>query len=547
MLDQTDIAAIISHALELTAHLDRQGVLRSYIESAMDLTGASYGALSILDSKGETIEFVYKGIDEDEARRIDSVPHTVGVFRDIPSTGALIINDLSSYAHAAGVPQHHPVMHNFLGTSIQIHQRTFGRLYLADKPEDFTQDDGHGLELLSRAAAIALENSRLYHESNVRAQWISTSRAITTALLEGTDEEEALELIASQMRRVARADVALIVLPSLGDTWVCEFADGEGAEQLIGVSFPPAGRAQRVIREGAGLIVDSMTRQSRLLIPELAHYGAALYAPMVMRGQTQGVIILLRAIHGSEFDLADLSMAENVARQAALALEFAKARAAQAQAQQIEDRAQISRDLHDLAIQQLFASGMELAAVRGDLAKEESVPERVLERLDTAIDSIDESVGQIRQIIYSLRDPEATIPILDRLRREVRSASVNLGFAPELSVVNFGEEISQSTSTQLDDELGSDIADDVIAVVRECLSNATRHAHASHVSVRVRVENQRVLVVVEDDGQGVSPVLSRRSGLSNLAARARRHHGTFSIRPGADMSGTKVEWMAFIE
>lgn len=545
--EQPDVTSIISHALSLTTRLDRASVLQAFVESAITLTGATYGALSVLDSRGETLEFVYSGIPKNLANHIGMPPKGHGVFADIPNDSFLIVNDLDNYPHRFPWPEYHPHMHNFLGVPVRLYGRIFGRLYLAEKDGGFTDADGRSMELLAQAAAIAVENARIYAESTHRAQWIAASRAITTALLEGSDEEDALQLIAKEMRIVAHADIALIILPSVGDTWACEFACGDGAESMIGVQFPPEGRAQTVIREGTGLIVDSMTRQHRVLVPELTKYGAALYAPMMAKGTPQGVILLLRNDGEPEFDLADLSMAESVARQAALALEFANARLSKAQADQLEDRAQISRDLHDLAIQQLFASGMELTAVRDDLAEEPAVPHSVIEKMDNAIKSIDESVTQIRQIIYSLRDPSATIPLVNRLRHEASMAQTSLGFSPSLEIRHRGELIEGGTHTEIDDELGSDIADDVVAVVRECLSNVARHAEASSVSVEVQVENRRVIVTVEDNGHGVSPELSRRSGLSNLAARARRHHGTFAIRPGANEVGTKVEWMALVE
>lgn len=542
-----DVTSLISHALSLTTRLDRASVLQAFVDSALTLTGAKYGALSVLDSRGETLEFVFSGIPRAIADRIGMPPHGHGVFRDIPNDSYLIVNDLEHYEHRAPWPSHHPHMGNFLGVPVRLYGRIFGRLYLSDKEGGFSEDDGRAMELMAQAAAIAVENARIYAESTHRAQWIAASRAITTALLEGSDEEEALGLIAREMRIVAHADVALIILPSIGDAWICEFACGEGADELIGVEFPPAGRAQTVIREGTGLIVDSMTRQNRVLVPELTKYGAALYAPMMAKGTPQGVILLLRDNGKQEFDLADLSMAESVARQAALALEFANARLSQAQADQLEDRAQISRDLHDLAIQQLFASGMELTAVRDDLQSETAIPRSVIDKMDNAIKSIDESVTQIRQIIYSLRDPSATTPLVGRLRREITLAHTSLGFSPSLEITHHGEIITSGLHTEIDDELGSDIADDVVAVVRECLSNVARHAEAHSVCVEIHIENRRVLVDVVDDGHGVNPELSRRSGLSNLAARARRHHGTFSIRPGHHNVGTRVEWMAFVE
>ena len=357
---------------------------------------------------------------------------------------------------------------------------------------------------------------------------------------------DAAELYRNREAKTLPIGDALIVLPSVGDSWACEISDGDGADDLIGIEFPPEGRAQTVLREGTGLVVDAMTRQKELLVPELGRFGAALYAPLISKGIPQGVIVLLRNIGRPEFDLADLSMAENVARQAALTLELASARLTESKAKQLEDRAQISRDLHDFAIQQLFASGMELSAVRVDLAAQDTVPQSVLDGLDKSINSIDESVNQIRQIIYSLRDPQATVPVMQRLRREVSSAQGSLGFVPKFTLTNLGEMIVTGSHTEIDDELGSDLADDVVAVVRECLSNTARHARATNVAVDIRIENHRIEITITDNGQGVKPELSRRSGLSNLAARARRHHGTFSIRPAEGSTGTKVIWTAII-
>lgn len=315
----SDLASVMTHALDLTTRLDRQSVLQTLVDSAVELAGCKYGALSVLDSEGETLQFVFTGIDHWRAERIGPPPKGHGVFGEMQDEHYLIVNELEGHPTRHPWPKHHPHMTSFLGCPIRIRDRVFGRLYLSDKPGGFTDEDGKHIELLAHAAAIAVENSRLYAESNARAQWIAASRAITTALLEGTDEEEALQLIAREMRRVSKADAALIVLPSVGNTWACEIADGDDAEDLIGVEFPPEGRAQTVLREGTGLVVDAMTRQKELLVPELGRYGAALYAPLVAKGVSQGVIVLLRNTGRPEFDLADLSMAENVARQAALA------------------------------------------------------------------------------------------------------------------------------------------------------------------------------------------------------------------------------------
>lgn len=535
---------LFDSALSLTSSLDLHDALQQFVEIARQLTGAKFSALGILGTRGETVAFHHAGMPEGAEKFLSHPPRGNGVFAHIPTREPLIINDIESHPGFSGWPKGHPHMSNFLGVSLRVHEQVFGRLYLTDKEGGFTAEDGEAMEMLAAACAIAVQNARLYAESKNRANWIGVSQAITTALLEGSDEEEALKLIAARMRAVSDSCAALIILPSIGQAWVCEIADGKDAHELIGLEFPPDGRAQTVIREGSGVVVDSMTRTRTLRIEELREYGPALYAPMMVHGTGVGVIVLLREEDGPEFDLADLAMAESVAKQAALALELAAARHAQDVAAQTDARAAIGRDLHDLAIQQLFATGMKITAIREDLEAKEADP-AIVDLLNEAISSVDSSVTEIRRIVHRLREPDANVVVVERLRREASLARNGLGFAPSLIIELDGEilpsDVDPETIAHIDDIIGADIGDDVVAVTREGLSNAARHASASSVSVTCQIDQSRVRIEVADDGDGPSPTRSRRSGLANLAARARRHGGTFNLARGAD-SGAVMTW-----
>ncbi|WP_124053856.1 sensor histidine kinase [Arcanobacterium ihumii] len=541
---QSELSEVLFKALELTGKLDRPSALQYFVDSAREITGARFAALGVLDSHGETVEFIQSGFPQELVGRIGQPPEGHGLFADIPARGYLKIDDLSQYMNLSGYPDAHPSMHNFLGVIVPVNEQIWGRLYLADKDGDFTDDDGQNMELFAQAAAIAVTNSRLYAESQNRARWLTSSQNIVSSLLEGSDEEEALQVIADQMRIAAKADNALMILPSIQDSWVCEIVAGEGASDFLGVNFPRAGRAQTVIREQAGVVIDSMQRLSVVRVEQLRRFGAALYAPLVSKGNGLGVIILLRKPGKGEFDLHDLSMAENVAKQAAIALELADARHSKELAAELDERARISRDLHDLAIQQLFASGMHITAVKEDLSNKISSPD-ITTALDNAIWAIDESVSQIRKIVQSLRDESSPAAFVDRLQHETSVALQSLGFAPSLLIKWHGESISDDFDiTKIDNAIGSDVSDDVVAVVREGLSNVARHAHASSVSVEINVNAEAIEVWVMDDGVGLAPSLSRRSGLSNLAARARRHHGDFTIGPDPETGKLKMCWCA---
>ncbi|MDO5699921.1 MAG: GAF domain-containing protein [Bowdeniella nasicola] len=538
-------------ALDLTATLDTAELLQRFVDISRDLTGAPYAALGVLAADGTTVQFVYSGMSAQQAAAIGHPPRGTGVLGAIIDHGAIVLDDLTQHPDFHGFPDDHPAMTTFLGVPVTIRAQVYGRLYLAGKEGGFTAKDQRQIEALAQAAAVAVENSRLYGQARARERWIQVSQEITTTLLEGTEEEEALGMIASRVREVSEADTSCIVLPSIGESWACEISDGYRARDLLGIIFPPDGRALTALEDGTGLIVDSLQRASTVRIPQLLGFGSALYAPMIVRGARMGVLILLRRPGRPSFEGADLIMAEAVAQQAGLALELAAARHAEDVAALGDERARIGRDLHDLAIQQLFATGMQLESAREQARA--TGREDLVQLLEYSLSSVDESVRQIRSIVHRLREPGEALVIVERLRREASLGRTALGFAPSLVISVDGHNVDEREDDgelvdQLDARVDPDIADDVVAVVREGLSNAARHAKASSVQVRVAVRGRgptgRIEIEVEDDGLGLDPGSSRRSGLDNLAARARRHGGSFSVGRPESGRGTMVQWQA---
>lgn len=542
---------LLQAVIALSSHLDLSSVLQEFVETGARLTGARYAAIGVLDAYGETAAFIHTGIRPEIVEALGHPPRGYGVLGAIPNHDVLRLTDLTQHADFGGFPPGHPAMHSFLGVPVRVQDRIYGRLYLSEKDGGFTEEDEATVRLLATAAAVAIENSQAYGLARDRERWLRVEQEITTTLLSGTEEEEALEMIAALVRQVADADTAIIVLPSLGDTWVMEIVDGAGADEFIGTVMPPDGRAMTVLRDGQGTIIDSLSRTPVLRIPPMRHFGPALYAPMQAKGRGIGVLILLRREDRPPFVQSDLKTAESFAGQAALALVLAEARHAQDVAALLDERARIARDLHDLAIQQLFATGMQLEAARNAAKAGRHEPVKLTALLEAALASVDDSVRQIRTIVRSLRDPDENVSLVERLRREASLARSGLGFAPSLLVDVDGEpcgssEENPAAAEAIDARIDADLADDVVAVVREGLANSARHARASSVRVQVSVTGSgpsgNVVVTVEDDGSGVPPTSTRRSGLDNLEARARRHGGNFWLRPGADESGSLLTW-----
>src|SRR5690606_27612089 len=217
----------------------------------------------------------------------------------------------------------------------------------------------------------------------------------------------------------------------------------------------------------------------------------------------------------------DLLTARSFAAQAAVALRLAEARHVADANALLDERERIARDLHDLAVQQLFATGMQLESLRRKAERGES-PAALEEVLHEALDNVDASVRQIRSIVHALKDPDAASGLVERLRREVSLSRAGLGFAATFVVTLDGQVVGAEVTDDdgVDARVRGGLADDVVAVVREGLANAARHARASSVAVRVTVEGTRsdvdpwagaVLVEVEDDGGGLDPQRTRSS------------------------------------
>jgi len=545
-------ADLLQAALALASDLDLPTVLQRFVAASANLTGAAFAAINVLDARGRSTTFVQSGVDERLAKLIGRSPHAIGVLGTIPSHGTLRLDDLTSHPSFRGFPASHPPMGAFLGTAVRVRDRVFGYLYLSEKAGGFTDDDDDIVLTLAAAAAVAIQNAQLYAASERRERWLRAGQQITTMLLSGAEQEEVLAQIAASSREVAHADTAALVLPGMGDNLVMEIVDGVAADQLIGTLMPPDGRAQTVLRDGNGLVVDSLHRARAMRVDAMRQFGPALYAPMQAEGRGVGVLVLLRLVGSAPFGRSDLDTAESYAAQAALALMLAEARHAQDVAALLDERERIARDLHDLAIQQLFATGMQLETVRRRAARGVD-PSELTGIVEDALDNVDSTVRQIRSIVHALRDPDAAAPLAERLRREASLARTGLGFAPGLVVTVDGRVLDSADSFEgdsgvLDDRVGEDMADDVVAVVREGLANAARHARATAVTVRVEVEGEgtagRITIEVEDDGAGLPADRDRKSGTDNLAARARRHGGTFSLGTTQEGRGTLLIWSA---
>ncbi|WP_330328831.1 GAF domain-containing sensor histidine kinase [Streptomyces sp. NBC_00536] len=531
------VHSLLEAVVSVGRELDLAQVLRRIVEAAALLVDADYGALGVIGPDGRTLsQFLTVGLSEEEIAAIGPLPAGHGLLGEvIHHPEPLRLTDLGAHTSSYGFPAHHPPMRTFLGVPIRVRDEVFGNLYLTDKRGggDFDPEDETVIATLSVAAGVAIDNARLYEGSQRQQRWLKANAEITESLLSGSSRQAVLELIARRAQEITGAGLADISMPVAGvDGLVVEFAAGaDGASRqglVVAFSGTLTGAAHRTGRPVTAVHAPADERFPAE--PQVQEgLGPAVAVPLGTAGrESRGVLLLARAAGEPAFGENELEPLGAFAGQAAIALELAERRRDAEQIALLEERDRIARDLHDLAIQRLFATGMTLQSA-ARLVEHEGAAERV----GRAVEDLDETIKIIRSTIFGLRtkDRESGPGLRARAARAIGDAATTLGHPPRLSMEGL-----------LDTDVPPRIADHVMAVLGELLSNAARHAQATRVGVNLKAGADEIVLTVSDNGVGIPPQ-GRRSGLSNLAERARDLGGSFAVEV-PDEGGSRLVWRA---
>ncbi|WIM92940.1 GAF domain-containing sensor histidine kinase [Actinoplanes oblitus] len=522
------LRALLDAVVGIGSDLDLRSTLQRIVEAACALAGAKYGALGVLSPDHRSLsDFITRGIDPATHATIGDLPHGRGVLGLlITEPEPVRLPDIRKHPNSFGFPPHHPPMHSFLGVPVRTRDQIFGNLYLAEKrgAAEFTDDDEEIVIALAAAAGIAIDNARLYELAQRRERWGSATAEITSVLLGTVQRTEALRLIARRAREVADAGLVLVLLyDEPNSRYAVEVADGTdpAAAELVGRLIPVDRDAAIAFGQERYRAVTNLRAITDWPIDMPAV--PALAAPLTAGDTLQGVLIVTQPA-GRPVEDRDAVLLSTFAGQAALALERARAQEERELLAVLEDRERIARDLHDVVIQRLFATGMQLEAIIPQVVKPD-----VTKRISAAVDDLDATIRDIRRSIFELRSPVGR-SLRAAVGEVVQAAADSLGFRPVLD-----------TSGPVDSAVPDDIVPELLAVVRETLSNVARHAGASQVRVSVSTSDGEVVVRVEDDGVGIDPAQAR-SGLVNLRGRAEDLGGSFEIGPGPAGAGAAMTW-----
>jgi GAF domain-containing protein len=376
----------IGDALTLTALLD--GILGV----ACDVVACRYGAVGVLAPDGRLEHVVHRGLDERTVQRIAAPSRSRGLLGAVLKHPRPIrLDDLTGDRRFGGLPSSHPPVAAFLGVPVRARGRTVGVLYLADPvPGRFDPADEDLVVALAATASTAIENARLYDEVRRSREWLDASGQAAQALLADAEHATLPELV-TRAAQVADADNACLILPTGDGRMRVEVAVGSGADEFRGQVFDPATSVLgRAIVAAEGIRTHDMALWANLDFDNRQGFGAAMIVPLVARGD-RGAVLVMRTAGRPSFTREDVDHAAAFAGQLALAMELTDARAEAENTRELAQRQRVAQALHDDVIQRLFATGVGLQALLGQLPDTD-----LANRLQQHIADLDDTLDRIR-------------------------------------------------------------------------------------------------------------------------------------------------------
>lgn len=531
--DQSRLSALLDAVLAVTSDLKLADVLNRIVKAACELVDAQYGALGVIGSDGERLaEFVSRGMSEQQVAAMGQQPcgrGVLGLLIDHPVP--LRIEDVSEHPAFHGFPEHHPPMHSFLGVPVRVRGHAFGNLYLTEKAggAQFTVEDEAVLVAHAAAAGVAIENARLYESARDGQRWSEATGELRQMLFEGHSERRAMNRLAQIARTLAGASVSVVGLYDRREEMVVTGCDVSGREGQTCSGPLASAEWGPVVSSGVPLLVaDSPSDAEERLLADVCGVGSwetprsMAVLPIKVGNESFGVLtVSWDSIESGTIERLD--SLSRLADQTGLALLAARTRSDRSRLALLEDRDRIARDMHDHVIQRLFATGLSLQST-----SRLRVEPMVRDRLDEAVGELDEAIKDIRHSIFELQRRHISRDITAEIAALVQDVPTAVPQPPTLAIKGEIE------------DLPADVLTDLLAVLRESLSNVSRHAQARAVDVRIERSDHDLAVVVSDDGVGV-PINIQESGLANLRHRAGDHGGEL-VLSAPEQPGTVLTW-----
>ncbi|GAA0223769.1 histidine kinase [Saccharothrix mutabilis subsp. mutabilis] len=358
---------------------------------------------------------------------------------------------------------------------------------------------------------------------------LAASTEITSAALAGDDPDAVLPLVVRRAAELAEADLGLAM--ATGDDGTLTVEASSGDVDPVGIVLSHRSSAARAARTGVAVVADDFTTDPRTapFVPRsLRGYGPFAVAPFGTRERKIGALAVYRRKGAPPFRPDTVEVLTAFAAQAGLAVVLAEGSTARQRIAVYQERERIARDLHDVIIQRLYATGVQLELLNRRL----KLDGREAKRLADCVDQLDQTMAEVRATVRALRSADPGQPADADLRAsvlaEARTAGELLGFEPEVRVDGDLADVP------------ADLADHARAALREALSNVVRHSGAGRVEIAVTRDPTRLELRVADDGCGIPRGVGRR-GLRHLEERALAAGGGCEVT-SSPRTGTTITW-----
>ena len=529
---------LVDAGISLSSELSLDALLQRLVETAASLTNARYAALGVVDPSGKVLErFLTTGIDDETRAAIGDEPVGRGILGVVIREARPIrLRSIGDDPRSVGFPSNHPPMSTFLGVPVLLRGTAYGNLYLTEKADgsEFTDEDEEITRLLAAQAAVAVENARLHESSSHWLRQLESLNEIGNAMAAQIELDPLLGIVAARLRELIRARIVLVALVDRAGTPRIAAADGTGVNEIVGTRLAlDTSKIGRIIGRGQSERVDSIADDPEVdqEVATRMELHTGLYVPLIVEGTALGVI----AAHDREgddprFGEEDLRLGESLAKRAAIAVDLAQRVSRDAvrrvvEAQELE-RARLARELHDETGQALASILLGLRSLEQSIASESGLAR----------------VAAVRELVVS------TLHDVRRLAVELRPAALDdfgLDAAIERLVETYREGASATVDLEIQPGAGrlpTAVETTMYRIVQEALTNVTKHAAATRVSVFLARTERNAVLVVEDDGKGFDGQSTTDGlGLTGMRERVALVGGRLRVETGSTGTTIAVE------
>lgn len=544
---QERLFALHRASLELVKDVSLETLLERIAATACEQAGARYAALGVLDGKGKLEKFISVGMTRDTVKRIAHPPVGRGLLGELMDTeNPLRVPVIQDHPKSIGFPNHHPKMVSFLGVPIRTMEGQIGQIYLTEKidADEFSSDDEMIIQMLATYAATAIANARLIDQMKERDVALTRRNVdmtllndIASTLTSSLELDEILNKTLGLVMNYMKVEAGEIFLLEEDKTTLRMMLHrGQAAEAFwtrntfrVGEGYPGV-----VALTGRPLISTDLANDPNFLREAVVEAGfhQVLSLPLVSGEHVMGVMSI--ATHSTTpFEDRSVQMLTAVGAWAGLSIENARLHVNARRLAVLEERNRIGMDLHDGIIQAIYGVGL---ALEGTKLLVDEDPASTKEKIDHAIDGLNQAIRDLRAYILDLRPRQlGTDGLMSGIKRLIAEYRANT--FSEVTFMSPDSDLKELTQTQ---------ALALFHICQEALANAAKHAKAKNVQISLWTTDERVLMEVHDDGKGFSTDQMSSfigHGLANMQTRARSSGGDIDISSVPGEGTTVFVWV----